>query len=327
MGKYLARRVLNYVVLLFIAISLTYLLAATALNPRSLYLIVNPPIDPAAIEQSLRERNLSDQVPLLERYWIWLRDIVTHWDWGDSPKGGPVNDEMIRRIGVSLRLITVGSVAGTVIGVTLGAWTATRQYKAADRLTTLGSLFMLSVPAFVIASVLQVLATNFNNATGLRAFEFVGESGSHGDYFAAGLLDRIQHLILPTLTLILINAAFFSRIQRNLMLDALGSDFVRTARAKGLRQSRAVMKHALRTSLIPTGTYFAFTIATLFTGATFMEIIFSFHGMGEYGVITITGQDVHGAVATAAFAGVCVLVGAVLADIMVAVLDPRVRLS
>jgi peptide/nickel transport system permease protein len=327
MGRYLARRLLNYVVLLFIAISLTYLLAATALNPRSLYLIVNPPIDPASIEQSLRARNLSENVPLLQRYWVWLTNIVTHWDWGMSPKGGPVGTEVGRRIGVSLRLITIGSLVGTVIGVALGAWTATRQYKPSDRLTTFGSLFILSVPSFVIASVLQVLATKFNNATGLGLFEFVGETGAHGDYFAAGFLDRLQHLVLPTLVLILINGAFFSRIQRNLMLDALGSDFVRTARAKGLRRSTAVMKHALRTSLIPTGTYFAFTIATLFTGATFMEIIFSFHGMGEYGVSTITGQDVHGAVAVSAFAGVCVLAGAVLADIMVAILDPRVRLS
>jgi peptide/nickel transport system permease protein len=321
------RRLLNYVVLLFIAVSLTDLLAATALNPRSLYLIVNPPIDPASIEQSLRERNLSDQVPLLERYWVWLKDIVLHWDWGDSPKGGPVQDEIGRRIWVSLRLITLGSVLGTVLGVVLGAWTATRQYKFSDRASTFGSLFILSVPAFVIASVVQVLATKFNNATGVRVFEFVGETGSRGDYWGATAIDRMQHLILPTLVLVLINAAFFSRIQRNLMLDALGSDFVRTARAKGLTESRAVMKHALRTSLIPTGTYFAFTIATLFTGATFMEIIFSFHGMGEYAVTTITQQDVHGAVAAAAFAGVCVLFGAILADIMVAVLDPRVRLS
>ena len=140
-------------------------------------------------------------------------------------------------------------------------------------------------------------------------------------------MDRLQHLVLPTIALTLINAAFFSRIQRNLMLDALGSDFVRTARAKGLRRSRAVMKHALRTALIPTGTYFAFSIATLFTGATFMEILFSFHGMGEYGVTTITQQDVHGTVAVVAFSGACVLVGAILSDVAVAILDPRVRLS
>ena len=186
---------------------------------------------------------------------------------------------------------------------------------------------ILSIPSFVIASALQVLATRFNDASGIRLFEFVGEAGSRGDYGGAGLVDRLQHLVLPTIALTLINAAFFSRIQRNLMLDALGSDFVRTARAKGLRQSRAVMKHALRTALIPTGTYFAFSIATLFTGATFMEIMFSFHGMGEYGVTTILAQDVHGTVAVVAFSGVCVLVGAILSDIAVAILDPRVRLS
>ena len=228
---------------------------------------------------------------------------------------------------VSLRLITLGSLLGTAIGVLLGAWTATRQYKVSDRPTTAASLLILSVPSFVIASALQVLATEFNSATGLRIFEFVGETGSRGDYAGAAFFDRLQHLVLPTIALTLINAAFFSRIQRNLMLDALGADYVRTARAKGLRRSQAVMKHALRTSLIPTGTYFAFSVATLFTGATFMEIVFSFHGMGEYGVSTIVGQDVNGTVAVVAFSGACVLVGAVLSDIAVAVLDPRVRLG
>lgn len=327
MGKYLARRLLNYVVLLFIAVTFTYFLAATQLNPRALYQLVNPPLDPVSIENSLRAKNLSDQVPLLQRWWTWLTRIVLHWDWGEAPRGGAVGAEVGRRIWVSLRLITLGSMIGIVGGVLIGAWTATRQYKASDRASTLLSLFFLSVPSFVIASVLQVIATKANGATGSRLFEFVGETGAHGDYPGAALLDRAQHILLPTVALVLLNAAFFSRIQRNLMLDALGSDFVRTARAKGLRRSAAVMKHALRTSLIPTGTYFAFSVATLFTGATFMEIIFSFHGMGEYGVSTILGQDVNGSVAVAAFSGVCVLFGAILADIMVAILDPRVRLG
>ena len=327
MGAYVARRLLNYVVLLFLAVTLTYFLAATQLNPRSLYELVNPPLDPVSIEQNLRSRNLSDQVPLLERYWTWLQGVLLHWDWGQAPRGGDVGGEVSRRIWVSLRLITLGALLGTVIGVLLGAWTATRQYKPSDRASTAASLFILSVPSFVIASALQVTATKVNNATGLRIFEFVGETGGVGSYTGAALVDRLQHLVLPTIALTLINAAFFSRIQRNLMLDALGSDFVRTARAKGLRRSKAVMKHALRTALIPTGTYFAFSIATLFTGATFMEIMFSFHGMGEYGVTTITGQDVNGTVAVVAFSGACVLVGAVLSDIAVAILDPRVRLS
>jgi peptide/nickel transport system permease protein len=327
MGIYVARRLLNYAILLFVAISLTYFLAATQLNPRALYEVRNPPLDPVIVEQTLRAKNLSDQVPVLQRYWTWLTSIVLHWDWGQTPTGGSVNDEVSRRIPVSLRLITIGSLVGIVAGVVIGAWTATRQYKVSDRLFTFASLFLLSVPSFVIASVLQVWATDVNNASGLRIFEFVGETGQAGSYPGAWLFDRLQHLLLPTIVLILLNGAFFSRIQRNLMLDSLGSDFVRTARAKGLRRSKAVMKHALRTSLIPTGTYFAFSVATLFTGATFMEIIFSFHGMGEYGVTTILGQDVNGAVAVAAFSGACVLVGAILADIMVAILDPRVRLS
>lgn len=327
MGVYIARRLLNYVVLLFIAVSLSYFLAATQLHPRQLYELVNPPLDPVSVEQNLRSRNLSDHVPLLQRYGVWLKGIVLHWDWGQAPRGGDIGGEVSRRIWVSLRLITLGSLLGTVIGVLLGAWTATRQYKVSDRGTTAASLLILSVPSFVIASALQVLATKINNGSGLRLFEFVGETGAHGSYPGAGLADRAQHLILPTVALTLINAAFFSRIQRNLMLDALGSDFVRTARAKGLSRSKAVMKHALRTALIPTGTYFAFSIATLFTGATFMEIMFSFHGMGEYGVSTITQQDVNGTVAVVAFSGACVLVGAVLSDIAVAILDPRVRLG
>jgi peptide/nickel transport system permease protein len=326
-GGYVARRLLNYVVLLFLAVSLTYFLAATQLHPRQLYELVNPPLDPVSIEQNLRSRNLSDQVPLLQRYWTWLQGVVLHWDWGEAPRGGDIGGEVSRRIWVSLRLITLGSLLGTVIGVLLGAWTATRQYKVSDRSATAASLFILSVPSFVIASALQVAATKFNGASGLRVFEFVGETGTHGTYPGAAFADRLQHLILPTIALTLINAAFFSRIQRNLMLDALGSDFVRTARAKGLRRSKAVMKHALRTALIPTGTYFAFSIATLFTGATFMEILFSFHGMGEYAVSTITQQDVHGTVAVVAFSGACVLVGAILSDVAVAILDPRVRLS
>ena len=141
------------------------------------------------------------------------------------------------------------------------------------------------------------------------------------------LADRAQHLFLPTVVLTLISAASMSRIQRNLMLDSLGADYVRTARAKGLTRRKAVTKHALRTALIPTGTYVAFTVATMFVGATFTERIFNFQGMGMYAVDAITQQNINGVAAVTAFAGVCTLVGAILADILVAILDPRVRLQ
>ena len=213
------------------------------------------------------------------------------------------------------------------MGIAAGAWTAPRQYRVSDRVVTALSLLIISTPAFVIGHLTQIGATWFNNVTGTRTFEFIGGTGDVGDYPLAWLVDRLQHLFLPTLVLIVIGAASMSRIQRNLMLDSLGADYVRTARAKGLPQRRAVMKHALRTALIPTGTYVAFSVATMFVGATFTERIFSFPGIGQYGVDTITNRDVNGVVAVTAFAGVCVLAGAVLSDIMVAILDPRVRLA
>lgn len=326
MGKYLLRRLLNYLILLFLAVTLTYFLAATQLHPRQLYELVNPPLPEQAIEQSLREKNLSDKVPLLQRWWVWFTGVL-QGDWGQAPKGGSVAEEIGRRMWVSLRLVTIGSMLGIIGGVAVGAWTATRQYKVSDRIVTALSLLIFSTPVLVIGTVLTLLATKINQATGSQLFEFTGESGAHGPGALAALGDRAQHLLLPTIALTLTGIAFYSRIQRNLMLDTLGSDFVRTARAKGLRQQKAVIKHALRTSLIPTGTYFAFSIATLFTGATVTELIFTFHGMGIYGVTAIQQQDVHGTVAVTAFAGVCVLVGATLSDVMVAILDPRVRLS
>lgn len=326
MLRYIGKRLLNYVVLLYVAVSLTYFLAATQLNPRALFALRQPPIPPNIVEAQLLQYNLSDQVPLLQRYWIWLTGVF-HGDWGYSPLGVNVAEQISTRMWVSLRLLLIGTIAGIVIGVAVGAWTATRQYRVSDRTITVLSLLIISTPAFVVGTVTQMMAIGYNNATGTRFFEFIGETGDVGNYPLADLVDRAQHLLLPTLVLIVLGAASMSRIQRNLMLDSLGADYVRTARAKGLPQSKAVMKHALRTALIPTGTYLAFSVATMFVGATFTERIFSFPGIGQYGVDTITNRDVNGVVAVTAFAGVCVLAGAILSDIMVAILDPRVRLA
>ncbi len=326
MLRYIGKRLLNYVVLLYVAVSLTYFLAATQLNPRALFALRQPPVPPNIIEAQLLQYNLSENVPLLQRYGIWLNGVL-HGDWGYSPLGVNVAEQIGSRMWVSLRLLLIGTLVGILIGVVVGAWTATRQDRLSDRTITVIALLIISTPAFVVGHVTQMLAIAYNNATGTRFFEFIGETGDIGDYPLAALVDRAQHLLLPTLVLIVLGASSMSRIQRNLMLDSLGADYVRTARAKGLPQGKAVMKHALRTALIPTGTYLAFSVATMFVGATFTERIFSYPGIGQYGVDTITNRDVNGVVAVTAFAGVCVLVGAILSDIMVAILDPRVRLA
>jgi len=326
MGKYLLKRLLNYTVMLFVAVTLAYFLAASRLNPRLLYDITNPNLDWDSINASLADKNLNPDESIWSRYAGWLSGVF-QWDWGQKPKGGLVNTEISQRVWISVRLVTGGFLLGTISGILVGAWSATKQYKISDRAITMWSLLLISTPTFVIAVVLQILAIKFNRATGWEWFEFVGETGRHSGSWVSPWLDRAQHLLLPTITLSLGGFAVYSRYQRSMMLDTLHADYVRTARAKGLSRRKAVFKHALRTALIPVGTLFAFSAAGVFVGATFTETLFGWHGMGEYLVMSITQQDIHGVTAVAAFAGVTVFIGAMLSEVFVVLLDPRVRIG
>jgi peptide/nickel transport system permease protein len=271
----------------------------------------------------LNDFNLNDKTPIFERYVTWASGIL-HGDFGKTWNGNSVNEEMGRRMGVSLRLLLIGTLLGSGIGVAVGAYAAVRQYRLSDRVIGVSSFVILAVPVFVIATMLTIIAVNINALVGTPLIEYTGEYNPslHG---WAQFANRINHLILPTISLCLGQIAFYGRIQRNMMLDVLGQDFVRTAMAKGLRRRTALFKHALRTALIPAATYFAFTFGTLLTGATFTEKIFSWHGMGAWLVDSINTNDVNSVAAVSTFAAVCVLVAGMLSDLIVAALDPRVR--
>ena len=319
MLPYLARRIANYAVLLFIATSLAYLLASASLDPSALWNRQDPSLNWDAIHANLVNYNISHDLPVWDRYVTWLRNVVLHWDWGRTPKGELINTLIGTKILVSVRLVFLGAAIGMVGGVALGAWTATHQYRFSDRAISLISMIIISTPAMVIAILLQVLAVQINRSSGFQIFEFTGEG--------EGALGRLQHLLLPTLSMSLGGIASYSRFQRNLMLDTLGADYVRTARAKGLIKRKALTRHALRTALIPMATYFAFALATLFTGAAITERVYGWHGMGEYSISAISGMDINGVTAVVAFSGLCTLTGALLSDVFVAIVDPRVRVS
>ncbi len=327
MTKFLLRRLASSIVLVGIAASLAYVLAAASLSPRSNFEGRNPPPPQVVVERQLEERNLNDRTPLLERYGTWASGLA-RLDFGTTWDGQSVNAEMARRIGVSLRLLLLATIVGGVLGVLAGAWGAVRQHHASDRTVTLLSFVVLSTPVFVLAVLLEIVAVGVNNAVGVSVFEYTGEftPGLEGGFFVHAL-DRLQHLVLPTLTLVLIEVAIFSRYQRNAMLDVLGADFVRTAMAKGLRRRTALLKHALRTALIPTATLFAYSFGLLLTGATFIETIFGWHGMGEWFIESVRGNDVNAVAAVSCFAAVLVLVAGLLSDLAYAVLDPRVRVG
>jgi peptide/nickel transport system permease protein len=325
MTGFLARRLLNYVVLLVLASFLTFCLTSLAFKPLDSLEQRSPRPPQSAIDAKAAELNLDKPIPL--RYVHWASHAV-QGDFGTTVTGHPVSDELGRRIGVSLRLLVIGSVLGAVIGVLIGAWSAIRQYRLSDRVITVASLLVLSTPTFVIANLLILGALRVNSIFGVQLFEYIGETSPvpvGGTW--AQIVDRLQHLVLPTLTLALGSIAGYSRYQRNAMLDVLGQDFIRTARAKGLTKRQALFKHGLRTALIPMATLFAYGVGGLVTGAVFVEKIFGWHGMGEWVIQGVSTQDTNIIAAVTVFAGGVILLSGLLSDVIYAALDPRVRVS
>ncbi|MFC7625605.1 ABC transporter permease [Microlunatus sp. GCM10028923] len=327
MIRYLVRRIAGWLLMIFVATNITYFLANFYLKARSNFVGRNPPVPETVINGTLNQYNLNDQVNIFERWWIWISGIVTRWDWGRSPVGESVNDQIGFRVWISAELVLGATILMTLIGIGLGVYTASRQYKLADRVAQGTSIITLNIPVVVAALGIVLVAIQFNQAVGSTVFYVVGAQSDNISGFGPFLVDKAQHLILPTLVLVITGYAGTHFLQRSLLLDNINADYVRTARAKGLTKAQAVRRHALRTSLIPVATQIAFSIPGLFTGAILTETIFAWEGMGRYFAKTLSTNDVHGVVATAAFGALMTAVGAILSDLTIVVLDPRVRVS
>lgn len=332
MAKFLLRRLVYLVILVAVATSVAYILAATQLNPRSRFEGRNPPLSEAAITSTLNDLNMNPDEPVLTRFARWANGVV-HGDLGKTILGQSVNQQIESRMWVSLRLVLLGSIIGAIVGCALGAYGAVRQYRLSDHVVTTASFVVLSIPTVVLCVLIALAGTKFNQAVGATAsgkqiFYTVGEySPGQGGWNWSDLVDRAQHLVLPTLVLVIASAAFYSRYQRSAMLDVLGQDFLRTAQAKGLTRNKALIKHGLRTALIPLTTFFAYNLALLFIGSVFVESIFTWHGMGEYLVNSVSGQDINSTAGTTLFVAVLVLFAGFMSDVAYAALDPRVRVS
>lgn len=325
MGKFLLRRMVNYMVLITIAASAGYFLASATLNPRENFAGRNPPVEKSSIDAALNDINQNNETPVFTRFKKWAGGVITA-DFGKQVDGDPIWPEMKRRMGVSFRLLIIGAVLGTVLGLLAGVLGAVKQYKATDNILTVWSFVMLSTPVFLTAILLKVAAVKVNRAFDVDLFLYTGEYSVGDDLSGwSAFVDRLKHLILPTLALTLGGIASYSRYQRATMLDVIGSDFLRTARAKGLRKRRALLKHGLRTAMIPMTTFFAFSFTLLITGSYFIEILFGWHGMGEWFVLAINRRDINVAAAGVVFSGILVLIAGMLADVAHAALDPRVR--
>jgi peptide/nickel transport system permease protein len=325
--NYVLRRFANFLLLVFLASSLGFLLASTALDPRANYLGSNPPISESTIAQKLDQINANPDTPIYERYITWGSGVLKG-DFGLTIAEQEIRPLFGEKIWVSLRLLLIGSVLGSVIGVFIGVISAVRQYKLFDRFTGISSFVLLSTPVFLLAITIKFIAIYINQKIGTTLFYTVGEYSPdfQGSTFSL-FVNRLQHLILPTLAVTLGGIAFYSRYQRNSMLDVLSSDHLRTARAKGLTKREALFKHGLRLAILPMSTLFAYSFGLLITGAAFTETIFGWYGMGSWFISAIGQNDANVVSAIVLFSAVLVLFSGFLADVVSAALDPRVRLQ
>jgi peptide/nickel transport system permease protein len=253
-----------------------------------------------------------------------LKDVAFE-RFGNTALGDkPIWPELSRSIGNTLQLVAVSQVIALLLAVVLGVFSAKKQYSFFDYATTTISFFGFSVPIFWFALILQALATAFFLSTGIRLVYTFGISSFDA---ANPFIDRIQHMILPIVTLSYVSIATFSRFQRASMLEVLHSDYIRTARAKGVKERVVTMKHGLRNALIPVVTVAALNFGAVLGGAVITETIFAWPGMGKLFIDALNRGEVYTLMAWLMVTAVAVIFFNMLADIIYGWLDPRIRLG
>src|SRR5690606_30770748 len=288
--------------------------------------IATEPLPAATAQMYLDVRNVNPDTPLFERYANWLGGLVR----GDLgvPTGtnkvmNPVLGELGTRIPISLRLVLLGTAIGTVLGIVLGMVTAVRRNSFGDRSSTLLAFVVLSLPTPVIILIVQQVNQTVMNATGwgLPAINPINPLLAEGSW--ESIKYQLKALIMPTIVLALTAAASYSRYMKVTTLDVMGSDYLRTARAKGLTRGRAMNRHGLRMALIPMGQYFAFAVGGAFSGSLFVELMFNWQGIGRFAISAIQMADVNGTAGVVLYTAILTLLSATFADFLQGVLDPR----
>lgn len=291
----------------------------------------NPRIPRSTIAEMTRFYGL-DQ-PATQQYFTWAKNFVQVWNypsaWGRSFQGPEhVQVLVFSRLGGTVRLMVTALLLALIIGIPLGIYQAIRQYSFLDQAATTFSFVTFSTPIFVVGLGLQILfAVYLTRWTGIKLF-YTSQmnSANYADFgFWARIGDTAQHLFLPAISIALISIAGYSRFQRASMLEVLHSDYLRTAKAKGLARRTVVVKHALRNALIPVVTLVSIDIAGLLGGAVITETIFSWPGMGRLYIQAVGQNDWPIIMAVVMIIGFMVVVMNLLADLAYGWLDPRVR--
>ncbi len=260
---------------------------------------------------------------IVRGYFTWLRATL-RLDFGNSFKfQQPVADVIAKNMWVSFAVAAIATVFEFMIAIPLGITAATHQYSFRDYFVTVLVMIGISLPSFFFGQILKNML-----AMQLGWFPSSGLGSASMDYSGIGLvLDYLSYLVIPVLTVVVLSIGGRMRMTRTNMLEVLGSDYIRTARAKGLHESKVIYKHAFRNTLIPLVTSLAGLLPSLFSGAIITEQVFGLPGIGNMAYQATLVADIPFIMGYNLFLAVLSIVGVLLADIMYAVVDPRVKLG
>jgi peptide/nickel transport system permease protein len=272
-------------------------------------------LTPEDLDRRRRELGLDQPIPI--RYARWLGDVA-QGDFGYSiVSGRPIADEVASRLGPSLTLMTAAVLIALLVGIPFGVISAVSQYGRVDYALSAFTIFLISTPTFVLGLVaLYLFGVTLKILPVGELFTF----GKEND-----LLDRLAHLVMPAMILGLANAAQLMRYTRASMLDVLGSDYITTARAKGLRGRVILVRHGLRNALIPIITILAILLPELIAGAVITETVFNWPGLGQLSVRAARDRDPALMMGVILIVGTATIVASIIADFAYAVVDPRIR--
>ena len=323
MITFVIRRILYSIPVLFAASVLIFVSVTTIGDPLA-ELKINPLLSKITVKHIEDRKHLNDPVPV--QYAYWVKDAVTN-QFGTPllQPGNRIWDDLKRVIPHTLQLVLLAEIFALIIGVAIGVYSAIRQYSVFDYSATTLSFVGFAMPVFWLALMLQVLFTNIFLKWNVRIFYTSGLSSEDPGGGIHFVIDRLQHLAIPAMTLMVISIATYSRFMRASMLEVINSDYVRTARAKGLKERRVTLKHALRNALIPVVTVSALNFGALIGGAVITESIFQLDGMGNYFIQNLFNQDVYAVMAWLMVTATAVIIFNLIADIAYGYLDPRIR--
>jgi peptide/nickel transport system permease protein len=280
-------------------------------------------IDEATIQAMYEMYGLADSsfVGILKGYLSWLGSIC-RLDFGNCfTTNTPVLQEIASHMKVSFIIAFIAIILEYMIAIPLGITAATHQYSLRDYLVTIFVVIGISMPSFFFGRVLQaIFSPNVFPMSGLGN-KTVDSSG------IAALGDYLWHIALPLFVMVILSIGGTMRYMRTNMLEVLNSDYIRTARAKGLKESKVIYKHAFRNTMIPIVTMFAGVLPSLFSGAMITEQVFDLPGIGNWALTATTSADIPAIMGYNMFLAFLSVVGVLLSDLMYVVVDPRVKLS